>query len=319
MKINIIGAGMAGLLAANMLRRHEVEVSERNTTLPKNHTALLRFRSGAVSDATGIPFEKVTVRKGLWDGERVINTPTIAHLNRYSAMVTDNELHDRSILNLESAVRWVAPRDFIELMARNVRLEFGKTVDRPRMDHPVISTMPMPAMMKIVGWKDIPAFQFKPVWTIKAKITAPKSHICQTLYNTEEMEWYRATIHGDDLTLEFMHQPCWEDEPNNAEIIAAHAVFRFFNEHKPTDYTERLGIKVENVSINKMAIGKIMPINDTLRKEFMAYLTEKWNIFSLGRFATWRNILLDDVVQDVKRIEAMMHGAGAYDRRLMVS
>src|SRR5438477_11032597 len=108
MKITIVGAGMAGLVAANMLRRHEVKVLERNEELPHNHTALLRFRSTAVSDATSVPFTREMVHKGLWDGTKVVNKPTLAHLNRYSAIVTGGELHTRSILNLEPAQRWVA-------------------------------------------------------------------------------------------------------------------------------------------------------------------------------------------------------------------
>jgi 2-polyprenyl-6-methoxyphenol hydroxylase-like FAD-dependent oxidoreductase len=36
MKITIIGAGMAGLLAANMLRNHEVSIIEAQKELPNN-------------------------------------------------------------------------------------------------------------------------------------------------------------------------------------------------------------------------------------------------------------------------------------------
>lgn len=64
---------MAGLLAAHMLRRYSPTVVERQSRLPNNHTALLRFRSPAVSDATSIPFSRVLVRKGIWDGEEVRN------------------------------------------------------------------------------------------------------------------------------------------------------------------------------------------------------------------------------------------------------
>src|SRR5205823_9299725 len=136
-------------------------------------TALLRFRTTAVSDATGIPFSKEIVRKGLWDGTKVINTPTIAHLNRYSSIVTDGELHNRSIFNLEPATRWVAPVDFVELMARNLNIEFCIPCDLIGMrsnvteycEGPIISTMPMPFAMDQVGWKEKPEFKYLPVWT----------------------------------------------------------------------------------------------------------------------------------------------------------
>ena len=50
----------------------------------------------------------------------------------------------------------------------------------------------------------------------------------------------------------------------------------------------------------------MLPIDNELRKEFMHYATANFNIYSLGRFATWRPILLDDVVDDLAVIERMM-------------
>ena len=41
----------------------------------------------------------------------------------------------------------------------------------------------------------------------------------------------------------------------------------------------------------------------------------KYGIYSLGRHATWRKILLDDVVGDIERIQSMMK-TSAYDRML---
>ncbi len=313
MKILIVGAGMAGLLAANMLRRHNVRVIERATSLPDNHTALLRFRSPAVSDATGIPFHRQTVRKGLWDGENVVNTPTLVHINRYSYAVTGGELHDRSILNLAPAERWVAPRDFVETMARNVRVDFGVTWGNPMIiaeDTWVISTIPMPFMMDMVGW-DKPKFDYLPVWTIKAVIRTPISTVCQTLYNTEANEWYRATIHGQEVTLEYMKEP--NHSTAGHEIIKA--VWRFLGFGQWLDTAQEPEVNVSTFSINKIPIGKIRPIEEKVRKAFMLYLTDTWHIYSLGRFACWRNILLDDVVQDVKKIEQMMETETTYEMR----
>ena len=55
----IYGAGMGGLLTANMLRRYNPTIKEAQPSLPNNHDALLRFRSDKVAIATGIPFKKV--------------------------------------------------------------------------------------------------------------------------------------------------------------------------------------------------------------------------------------------------------------------
>lgn len=315
---------MAGLVAANMLRRHEVIILERNKELPHNHTALLRFRTTAVSDATGIPFKKDTIRKGLWDKrEGVMNEPTIAHLNRYSAIVTGGQLHNRSIFNLKESERYIAPVDFIELMARNLNITYDFKVYLPDLrsanindytEGPIISTVPMPFMMDMFGWDEKPEFEYLPVWTIQAYMRQPKITVCQTLYNTQSDEWYRATIHGQQLTLEFMFDPL-EHFPaggRDREALdwATQAFDRFFNVNTHSDSI------IENAVINHIPIGKIMPIDERVRKQFILHLTEDYKIFSLGRFACWRNILLDDVVQDVKRIEAMIESGTTYEQRI---
>lgn len=309
MKITIVGAGMAGLVAANILRRHQVVVLERAPELPRNHTAVLRFRSLATSDATGVPFSRGVVRKGLWDGERVINEPTLAHLNAYSAIVTAGELHDRSIFNLRSEERWLAPVDFVEQMARCVDIKFEVSCDLSAMSQKgkpiIISTIPMPFAMDQFGWRDKPEFKYLPVWTLKAQLLQPITTVCQTLYQTNESDWYRATIHNQELTLEYMFDPT----PLGSQFPVNLALEKF-------GYTKGL---FNRMVVNKIAIGKILPINEAVRKRFMLWMTEKHNVYSLGRFATWRNILLDDVVSDVKTIEAMIEKETTYEQRKKVT
>ena len=52
----IFGAGLAGLLSANMMRSHKPTVYEFQSELPNNHGALLRFRSDKVGTATNTFF-----------------------------------------------------------------------------------------------------------------------------------------------------------------------------------------------------------------------------------------------------------------------
>jgi hypothetical protein len=70
-----------------------------------------------------------------------------------------------------------------------------------------------------------------------------------------------------------------------------------------------------DTAIRKQDYGKMLPIDDQLRKEFMHYATVEYGIYSLGRFATWRTILLDDVVDDLAVIERMM--SSKYETRLL--
>jgi hypothetical protein len=308
-EITIIGAGMAGLLAGNMLRRHQITILEKKQFLPENHTAVLRFRSTAVSDATGIPFDKVKVDKAFWDGERICSSVSLAQANLYSYRVTNGHIHSRSIKNLESEIRYIAPNDFVAQMAKNLQIKFGESCDRPRQDHPVISTMPMPVMMNMIGWEEMPDFAFEPIWTVRCKVIKPHCHVYQTIYSVCDDSWYRATLQKDLLILEFTADPSHLGLGNVCqealEIIIGHGI-----------NGNHVHIETENPTINHQPFGKIASIDEGLRRRFILHLTDKWNIYSLGRFATWRSLLLDNLVDDIKHIEKMITNGCNYERRL---
>jgi hypothetical protein len=62
--------------------------------------------------------------------------------------------------------------------------------------------------------------------------------------------------------------------------------------------------------------GKIAPIPERDRRQFILAMSDRNDIYSLGRYATWRNILLDDVVQDVKRVESFITERDGYSFKL---
>ncbi len=78
-----------------------------------------------------------------------------------------------------------------------------------------------------------------------------------------------------------------------------------------------LGIPHEHftdVHLKQQKFSKIIPVNEEARKRFMHWATVKHNIYSLGRFATWRpNLLLDDLVNDVRLIEKWTNQGNKYE------
>ena len=72
--------------------------------------------------------------------------------------------------------------------------------------------------------------------------------------------------------------------------------------------------KLSGVESSEQEYGKILPIDDRLRKQFIYEMTTKYNIYSVGRFATWRQILLDDVVEDVQHVEQFIRSSTDYSR-----
>lgn len=69
-------------------------------------------------------------------------------------------------------------------------------------------------------------------------------------------------------------------------------------------------------------LGKIAPIKDDVRKDFIYTMTREYGIYSLGRFACWKQTLLDDVVDDCHVIHRLISAEGkrsAYHQSLAVA
>lgn len=293
----IIGAGLAGLIAAHAWPRATIlEASPQPTA---NHRALLRFRTDAVARLTGIEFRQVRVHKGIViDGEFV--QPSIRAANLYARKVLGRVKGDRSIWNLEPVDRYVAPDTLYEqlVVAASDRICWGTKADFQfgKADK-VVSTAPLPITLRAVGIE--PAVEFRRAGIRVLRWTVPGVDLFQTIYFPgDETPVYRASFTGNTLI---------------AELAEGQ---RFLHE---TDVLEDLGaafgvsvMAAESLGEVKQTYGKIEPISDAARKDFLFRLTHEHGIYSLGRFATWRNILLDDVVDDISVIKRLSHADSRY-------
>jgi hypothetical protein len=291
MTIHIVGAGMAGLLAANLLRHRDPVVLESQASLPNNHSAVLRFRTSAVADALGIPFRKVSVVKATLPWKN-----PVADALAYSKKNLGTYLSDRSISAQPSSTeRWIAPPDLIEQMARRVDIRFGAKFDFP-VGHPkVISTLPMPALMKALGYEPEPeTFRWVSGVNVRAKINNADAYVTLNVPDPA-LAFSRVSITGDELIVEL---PGMEFLPpfTGAEWIAI----------KAADLLGIPGEDVHDVSWHRQAYAKIRPIDEHQRKSFIFWASSvTGRAFSLGRYATWRpGLLLDDLVKDVRLIDS---------------
>jgi hypothetical protein len=310
----IIGAGMAGLLAAAMLRNEATTVIEGQKELPNNHSAVLRFRSSVVGDVLNIPFKKVKVMKAI-----AIESNPIADALSYS-WKTNGKLTLRSSISAKGEIeeRYIAPPDLIEQMAKRVMcpLLLGTKASEEHWGGrlPVISTIPMPVLMEALGWNDelfsYRDFDYIPGFNVNFDL--PECDVYATLYvPTRKLRFSRISITGSRVTIEYsfpglhpgdMEEMMEDDERINAEIEVAGRLLGL-------DITPPLW------EAKRQAYHKILPIDDTLRKRFILWASEAHNIYSLGRFATWRpGLLLDDLVNDVRVIQRL-RTSGSYDHR----
>lgn len=294
----IIGAGHAGLLAANMLRRHAPTVVEKSPTIPRNHAALLRLRTPAVGDALGLPLRQVRVSKALYTPGRGVHkdlTPAVA--NRYSLKVT-GEVHARSITDLEDDFRYLPPDDFTAHMASMVldKIKLGEdafdTVTGRTPAPPCISTLPMPVLMAQLCWPGpMPEFKHKEIHVARFRLGI-NCTVHQTLYCVEPFMFYRATLQDSELIMEFMQGVDPYTATDSAELLL----------------NDLLGFKpvILQTSVTPQRYGKMVAIEEDVRRAFIAWATEHHGVYSLGRFATWRPLLLDDLVQDIKKIDLLL-------------
>ena len=307
--INIVGAGMAGLLAAEIFRGESVTVTDAQASLPDNHGALLRFRSDAVARETKQDFQRVVVTKGVKVRREVRNVATITAINQYAHKVSGT-IAERSIMNLDPVARYIAPDDFLARLAGNKKIYFNEPwtandfKSLSRASPPVISTVPMPMMMKLVGW-DVPedAFQWRAIYSVTGTLTRIPVNVFQTIYYPDPaLPFYRASITGNRLIIEYL-----TDIPPDLGWVGK--------------VLEDFGIPlaargVDNLGYKRQSYGKLVRADEAMRREFILAMTDQYNLYSVGRFATWRQILLDDVVQDIHLVRRMIMERSHYTRHL---
>jgi len=304
----VIGAGQAGLLAARRLAHHHPVIIEQQETLPNNHGALLRFRTDEIAKSLGIEFQKVMVYKGVLceDQRTITNSPTIRDFNAYSYKTT-KRIAPRSIINIEHAVRYVAPINFISNLASGTNIQYGKSLQdyfNKRVNgEPIVSTVPMPILMETLHYPFKPSFHYQPIWSINCILA--DTEVYQTLYVPyADDEPYRVSITGNKMTLEFAFDPNGDDCDT----------YDYVNWY--CDLIFGRNRSFGNVTIKQQDYGKIVPIDDNERQKFILWATDKFNIYSLGRYATWRQLLLDDVMKDIALISKMILQRSDYRRHL---
>jgi len=306
----ILGAGMAGCLAGAL--NPKANILEAANEIPNHHKAVLRFRDDKISCALGIDFKPVTVRKAIWyESSEVPPAPRWSNL--YSQKVTGKIL-DRSINNLDAVTRYIAPSDFHLMLGEmcHGRIEFNsivseitplviKTKDQQvtmRSDQKIISTMPMPILLKAIGIDFDQDFSHAPINVTRFEIEDCDVH--QTIYYPDhDLSVYRATLTGNQLIIESVG----DIEDNDIYAVGMSLGLR------AKDFCDIEGKKTEQ------QYGKIAPISDAWRKNAIYKLSSDFNIYSLGRFAIWKNILLDDVYDDIYKVRRLMN-KGLYDAQL---
>lgn len=302
----IIGAGLAGLMCACAF---EGDIYEAGKAV-QQHRALLRFRDESVSKLTGIPFRAVRVHKEIWHNGQTFHACSNQHANMYAFKVT-GDIRGRSIRELDTVTRYVAPDDFYQqLVDRHahrimwqspVTSEFMK--DSIALGFNIINTAPLHLILDMLGSRSaVEKFKFdrKPIKVARFELDPARVDIYQTIYYPgSETLVYRASITGHTMIIESMGD------------IQPHDMVSVFEHFGISD-----SIRSSRVELVNQKYGKITDLPRDFREAILYELTRDHRIFSVGRFATWRNVLLDDVATDIDRV-ARLITSSEYGRALI--
>lgn len=298
----IIGAGLAGLLAGNMLRHRSPEIIDGQKELPNNHSAVLRFRTSIVGDVTGVAFKKVTMVKSVLPWKNPVADALV-----YSRKNTNYYKSDRSITSgTVVGDRYIAPKDLIARLAKQCVLYFDSPVDAQTLkawyddNLPVISTMPMPKLMELLGYESKVTFNHVPGVNIKALVYNCDAYVSLVVPNPE-YDFSRISITGNELIVECPGMDGITDVGARQTALQAANLLGL----RTTDLLE--------IKAKTQTYAKILPISEEERRAFIHWASIKHNIFSLGRYATWRpGLLLDDLVQDIRLIDGWIQRRDHY-------
>lgn len=307
--VTIIGAGLAGLIAA--AKFPDAVVIEANESITE-HKALLRFRTPDIGALTGVPFKEVNVVKDVIDfhsGAPIQRPISIQARNHYSLKVSGS-LSSRSIERLDDATRYIAPDDFHAQLADKFkdRIVYGRPFSLSDIEHasgPIISTIPLPIMARTIGLSvDLPQINgdgAKPIFVRRDKINIERVDAFQTIYfPNPDVGIYRASITNGVLITESTNEWSLLTIKCMANVVAAFGL-------------SRSHIDFDAGTITQQPRGKIVSMDKRERQSILYRLTRDFGIFSVGRFACWRNILLDDVLHDLDKVSDLIN-ASEYDR-----
>jgi len=289
--MEILGAGMAGCLAGIINPKAKIyEAAGENYSV---HKAVLRFRSDAISKITGIVFDKVKVMKSIWyDGKEASISPRF--ISMYGKKVGDF-YSVRSIVNVESVDRWIAPDNFHDILKDILKknISYNITVDigmLKEMKRPIISTLPIMVLSKLLGMQfDIGERKMSSIYVYRYKIKDCRMY-STVYYPQRNFDIYRASITDDILSIESIGSALSDIEYN--QVLSSFGI--------ELNDVSRIGSYCQNY-------GKLVAINEQIRREFIMNSTINHGVYSLGRFAIWKNILLDDVLNDIYRIREFIN------------
>jgi len=283
--ITIVGAGMSGLIAAEVLSANgfEYSISERRKisdilTEPEN---VYYYHSDNISKIIPVPLKKVEVKKYFYDwGElKFISNINPSILFEYTS--SDHGLMTNSSIQKcgSSEVGYVEKYDLnlhhILLERHQHKINFGDQIDSDifkKNENIIINTAPLYILDELIKNKDL---EFKDMIDTVYVCEVQGLSLDNIIVIYSNNGFKRLVATGNKIIIE---------NPFHNDIKMV--ISNLFGSHIQFD--------VKNESI----IRKIDRIDEVRRKNVLFQLTKDYGIYNLGRYATWSYKRVDHIVED---------------------
>ena len=321
-QILIIGAGIAGTVAARALSRYRPMVVDARSDISV-HDAVMHLRDPGVGKYLGVPVREVTVQKEIWFGEKIHTRPSIRFNNLYSLKLYQ-ALGRRSLNELGEVKRWVIEGDLpipenCELGAKVDQISPSGTDATKICAHFIglgtgrrsiqefdwiISTAAMPLNFAITGLQPVGGVcHAQKVFTCRIDLQCP-STVHQVIYfpDPKDGDVYRASIDDGWLSIESNSQV---GDMDKSLVLRAFGIMPDFYEEAFRGSTEHH---------NVIECGKIKPIEEHYRRANILRLTQDARLISFGRHAIWKPIRTDHLSDDIEKIRRLIESTDALRR-----
>lgn len=304
MRVAIVGAGLAGIIAESAISKaftdSKVAVFDGKKTkgISDQHKAVMRLHNDSIKEYVNCSLRPIKVQKAVYHKGVIYDSPNLLLNNLYSLKVYDS-IGSRSLLQLGSVERYlisnirVSSVNYIRQNVLGIKDSQLLSLHGSSYDYDIcISTIPMPLLLKLVGKDYEVKFKHRSVFVATFDLNI-KSDVHQTLYFTDPSESipYRVTIEGNKVIAEFLIRM----EKEDIDLSLMNKIMMPFG-------INGVYCDEDTVETFEQKMGKIDPIDDNLRRRIMMELTDEFNVYSFGRFATWRPLRVDQVLEDIKKI-----------------
>lgn len=299
----IIGAGLTGLICGALNPKSIIYEAKSQTEIK---SSILRFKTPELSNLLNIPFKKVKVQYGIWYGMKNVN-PEIKFCNMYSKKVSDSIL-SRSI-KTGIYTRWIPPTDFVSELKKRCCIKYNTNLNYDDMIYlkadqiPILSTIPLNSMINLCELNRDLKIDFYSKTIRITKIPIENCNIyCTLYYPKDDISVYRVSIHKNELIIEenMIGDSVLIAHQNNLDPILSNILSSFG--------LEESNINLKNAQTYKIKSGKIKPIDGFIRRKIIRILTQKYGIYQIGRYGTWRpKLMLDEIPNDLKIIKTLIN------------